>query len=135
MSVESDKLVVTSDQGPAELNFAFYQGDDESRTITWQDKDENPFADLTGAKIEMQIRKGSADSGATIIAEVNVGDGVTITDGPAATFVVRFEGAKTILLVEDQDYFYDLQVTPVPPSDKKTILKGRVNETAEVTRI
>jgi hypothetical protein len=81
----------------------------------------------------MQIRQGPADTDPSVIAEVSVGDGVTITDGPNATFEIYFSAAKTILLVGSDPYRYDLQVTPAG-GDRTTILAGQIYFNLEVTR-
>ncbi len=119
--------------GPTHLDLYFYQGDDELRTIRWEDPPGTPAADLTGAEIKMQVREDNADVQPNVLFEVEVGDGVTITDGALAEFEVLVSSAKTILLTGSKPYVYDLQVTPVGGL-KTTILRGKVYFDLDRTR-
>jgi len=119
--------------GPALLDLYLYQGDDERRTIRWVDTTGVAVADLTGAEAKLQIRTGPADTDPTVITEVAVGSGITITDGPNAVLTVLISSAKTVLLTGSDPYWYDLQVKPVG-GDLRTILRGRIYFDLEVTR-
>lgn len=117
---------------PAVHNLDFYQGDDERFNVFWEIPPGNPAFDLTGAVAQMDIRLGPADNNAAVVS-ASVGDGITIVDGPGAELQVFFSAAKTVLLIGDDDYEYDLQVTPVG-GDKKTIMRGRLKAQLERTR-
>lgn len=120
--------------GPTEVDLYFYQGDDEKRVIKWEDPPGTPAIDLTGATIQMQIREDNADVQPSVICEVSVGSGVTITDGPNATFEILFSASKTLLLKGNKPYLYDLSVTPLSTGLKTTILRGCVYFDLERTR-
>jgi hypothetical protein len=113
--------------GPGRHDFYFYQGDDERRTIKWQNSDGTPVADLTDADVLMQIRRQDADLDTTVICQVStdVGDGVELTVPDEATFEFVFTKEKTLLLTGSEPFVYDLQVTP-KAGDTKTILRGFV---------
>lgn len=133
----SGSLSVIADPEPVFADrvhdFKFYQGDDERRVIIWENPPGTPAVDLTGAAIRMQIRNKPADAeDSVVIAEVSVGDGVTIINGPAAQFEVLFDRTKTTLLLAEQ-YCYDLEVTPLG-GDRKTVLNGRILVGKEKTR-
>ncbi len=117
---------------PANTPISFYQGDDERLNIIWESPPGTPAADLTAAAIAMHIRNGVADD-ADIVIEASVGDGITITDGPAATFEIFFSKAKTVLLIGTEDFKYDIQVTPAG-GDTKTVLQGDLKFGLEKTR-
>jgi hypothetical protein len=131
--VTSSGLCEDPSIGPTIVDLYFYQGDDERRTVRWEDPSGSPAADLTNAAIEMQIRKAPADREPDILCEVSVGDGVTITNGALAEFEFVFVSAKTALLAGSDPFFYDLQVTPAA-GDKTTILAGKVYFDLDVTR-
>jgi hypothetical protein len=119
--------------GPTELDLYFYQGDDEKRTVRWEDPPGTAAANLTNAEIEMQIREDNADVQPTVLCEASVGDGITITNGANAEFEVVFSAAKTVLLRGSKPYVYDLQVTPAGGL-RTTILRGKVYFDLERTR-
>ncbi len=116
---------------PAVQALDFYQGDDERFTVFWEDDAGAPAFDLTNCVAQMDIRLGAADENAVVIQSL-IGDGITVTDGPGAELQIFFSALKTVLLVEE-NYEYDLQVTP-SGGDKKTILKGKLKVGLERTR-
>lgn len=129
----SNTLCPDESVGPTEVDLYFYQGDDELRTVRWEDPPGTPAIDLTGAAISMQIREDDADVQPTVLCQAAVGTGITITDGPNATFTVLFSSAKTVLLTGSKPYVYDLQVTPLG-GNATTILRGKVYFDLERTR-
>ena len=118
--------------GPGQLDLFIYQGDDWRRTIRWESPPGTPATDLTAAAVKIQVRDGFEVNEPDVLFEASVGDGVTITDGPNATFEVYFSSAKTVLLNGSTPFYYDLQVTP-SGGDLTTILKGRVYFDLQVT--
>ena len=118
---------------PATRNLEFYQGDDERFTVFWENPPGTPADDLTGAAVEMQIRRGPADEFPEIIAKVSIGDGATISDGPGAEIELFFKAAKTVLLTCDDKFEYANKVTAVG-GDKKTIRDGKLRSRLERTR-
>ncbi len=120
--------------GPAVFDWFFYQGDDIRRTVTYESPP-GTGVDLTGAAIEMDIRKGPAvlHPDPALIA-LAVGTGITITDAVNGVFQFLVTAAQSALLSGSTPFFYDIQVTPVG-GDKVTILRGRIFFDLQVTNV
>jgi hypothetical protein len=121
--------------GPTTVDLYLYQGDDELRVCRWEDPIGTPAIDLTGADIEMQVRTNNVDfvNGLPPLFECSIGDGITITDGPNATFQLLISSAKTVLLTGSNPFLWDLQVTPLG-GRRTTIFRGLVYFELERTR-
>lgn len=119
--------------GPAKLDLYLYQGDDWRRSIEIEGDDGEPFADLTDAEVNMQVRANFADV-SSVLFECSVGDGITITDGPGAAIELLVAGEKTVLLTGSKPYLYDLEVVTAG-GDRTTVLRGQVYFDLEITRV
>lgn len=126
----------SSMSAPTELHLYMYQGDDVLFELAWLDATTGAAAeDLTGADIKMQVREDNADAQPAVLFECSVGDGITITDGPAAEFSILVSSTKTLLIKGlGRPYLYDIQVTPVSTARKTTIFRGGVYYDLDRTR-
>lgn len=110
------------------FDLTFYQGDDISYTLKYEDQFEEPI-DLTGYNCYMQARLDYQD--AAPIFELEVGTGITITP-ETGEILIEISSAITSTLSEKY-YLYDIELE-APGGDIKTILFGKILVLAEVTK-
>lgn len=119
-----------------------YQGETFDHTITWLDADGNAKDDITNYTIRMQVRKAYSDSTPVINLDNDQLGGITITDGPAATFKVTITATQTAALTIStsgqtsppyEKWYYDLELESSGGVVTR-ILQGDILAYAEVTK-
>lgn len=104
-------------------DLCIYQGDDYAALVTVLNANGTP-ADLTGYVVQAQIRRNTADVETEIAATIN-----TLVSVNTITLAIPHDVTATL----NGKYVWDLQLTS-EAGMVTTILAGKANVTAEVTR-
>lgn len=108
---------------PARQDIDIYQGDTFAATVTVRNAD-GTDADITGYTAKAQIRRAVADADPVVVAEMSA-----VVQSPEIQLALSHDITETLA----GRYVWDLQIVSAAGA-VTTILAGKVNTTAEVTR-
>lgn len=119
---------------PAKLDLTIYRGSTFVKEITWQTGTPAAAVNLTGCKIQMQMRPKIAET--NIIDELTTENGrIVITDAAAGKFTISVPASvSTGYLATYTNGVYDLEVVMPDLTTIYRIIEGKVTIVAEVTR-
>ena len=111
------------------FNFQIEQGADWPQEMAYIDENDDPV-NLTGATLQMQIRQPLAAN--TTLANLTIGNGITVTNATLGQFSLNLTNAQTSNLPIGAAV-YDLEIR-YSDGTKERLLQGGILVDGEVTR-
>ena len=107
------------------------QGATWNLAVQWLDSS-GTAVDLTGFDVRSQVRTAYADQGGVVLADLTIGDGVTVTDPAEGKFVLTID-ATTSESIRTGSYVWDVEAQS-GPGEVTRLLMGKALVRGEVTR-
>ena len=107
------------------------QGATWNLAVQWLDSTGNAV-DLTGFDVRAQLRTAYADQGGVILADLTIGDGVTVTDPAEGKFLLTIDAATTES-IRSGTWRWDCEAQS-GPGEVTRLLMGKALVRGEVTR-
>ncbi|NBW11877.1 MAG: hypothetical protein EBR82_27975 [Caulobacteraceae bacterium] len=113
---------------PNVVNFALYQGDTLTFTVTVKNSNGSAYP-LTGSNSTMKIKRLSG----TEVISLTVGSGITYTNAAGGIMSVTITATQSAALPTEKALAYDLQLEQSSGTIINTLVRGTITVTPQIT--